>query len=162
MATVSALAGAAAGAALDLALGEITFGIFMTGGAVLAGVSGLAGSRPLSQVKVRIAGLNQQLGHRYIELGPPKGVQMAFILVDRALLYLDTVSRWAHARREKADPEKLLTTLPMTRQWSRKKQAVLSRFALKIIKGKTAEQELDNLRFVLIDVIKAVEEGRET
>ncbi len=161
LATVSALAGAAAGAAVDLALGEITFGVFMAGGAVLGGFSGLAGSRPLSRVKVRIAGMRQQLGQQYMELGPPKDIQLSFILVDRALLYLDTVSRWAHARREKADPEKLCSTLPLTRQWSRKKQAVLSRFALKIIKGKAAEQELDNLRIVLIDVIKAVEEGRE-
>ncbi len=160
LATVSALAGAAAGAAVDLALGEITFGIFMAGGAVLAGVSGLAGSRPLSQVKVRVAGMNQHLGRRFIELGPPKGVQMAFILVDRALLYLDTVSRWAHAKREKADPGKVSITLPLTRQWSRRNQAAVSRFAMKLIKRKSTEQELENLRKVLIDVIKTAEEER--
>lgn len=159
LATVSALAGAAAGAAVDLALGEITFGVFMAGGALLAGVSGLAGSRPLSQVKVRVAGINQQLGRRYVELGPPKGVQMAFILVDRALLYLDTVSRWAHAKRERADPGKQPTILPKTRQWSRKNQDAVSRFALKLIKGKSTEQELENLRKVLIDVIKTAETG---
>jgi len=153
LATVSALAGAAAGAAVDLALGEITFGIFMAGGAVLGGVSGLAGSRPLSQVHVKVAGMRFRLGRRYIEIGPPKSVQLAFILIDRALLYLDTVSRWAHAKREKADSEKVISSLLMTRQWPRRDQAAVSRFASRLIKRKSVEKELRTVSEVLISVI---------
>ncbi len=153
--TVSAVAGAAAGAAVDLALGELSFGIFMTGGAVFGGISGLAGSRPLSRVKVRFAGMKHQLGTQYIELGPPKGIQLAFILIDRALLYLDTVSRWAHAKRVEAEADNIISSLLMTRQWSRRDQAVISRLTGRLIKGKGVEQELENLRNVLVSVIEA-------
>ncbi|MCK5251020.1 MAG: DUF3482 domain-containing protein, partial [Spirochaetaceae bacterium] len=151
--TISALAGAAAGAAVDLALGEISFGIFMAGGAVLGAVSGLAGSRPLSQVRFRLAGMNHQLGHRYVELGPPRGVQLAFILIDRALLYLDTVSRWAHAKRERVEVDKVVGSLPLTRLWTRKDQAAVSRFAGRLIKRKRVEKELYALRGVLTEVL---------
>ncbi len=151
--TISTLAGAAAGAAVDLALGEVTFGVFMAGGAVLGGVSGLAGSRPLSQVRVRLAGMNHQMGHRYIKLGPPNGVQLAFILIDRALLYLDTVSRWAHAKRERVEVDNVVSSLPMTRLWARNNQVVVSRFAGRLIRGKRVEKELDTLRGVLTEVM---------
>jgi len=154
LSTVSALAGAAAGTAVDLALGEITFGVFMAGGAVIGGLSGLAGSRPLSRVRVKVAGTSQRLGRRYLELGPPKDVQMAFILIDRALLYLDTVSRWAHARRERAEAGAVSRSFPMTQQWPRRDLSAVTRFVMKIIKGRTAEQELENFRRVLIKVIR--------
>jgi hypothetical protein len=88
-----------------------------------------------------------------MELGPPKDIQIAFILIDRALLYLDTVSRWAHARREKADAGALASSFSMTQQWPRKDQSAVTRFAVKIIKGRSSEQELGTLRRVLIEVI---------
>jgi len=161
LSTVSALAGAAAGTAVDLALGEITFGIFMAGGAVIGGLSGLAGSRPLSRVRVKVAGTSQRLGRRYLELGPPKDVQMAFILIDRALLYLDTVSSWAHARRERAEAGLISSSFPMTQQWPRRDQSAVTRFVMKIIKGRSSEQELENLRRVLIEVINPSVEHRD-
>ena len=153
LSTVSALAGAAAGAAVDLALGEITFGVFMAGGALLGGVSGLAGSRSLSRITMRVAGMNHQLGRQYIELGPPRGVQLAYILIDRALLYLDIVSRWAHAKREKADSENIAGILPVTRQWPRKDQAAVSRFASRLIRGKSVEKESRTVSDILSSVV---------
>jgi len=153
--SVSALAGAAGGAAVDLALGETTFGVFMAGGAVLGAVTGLAGSRPLSRVRFRVAGLDRPLGRQIVEIGPPRGVQLAFVLIDRAILYLDTVSRRAHANREKADMADLVSSLPLTRQWPKKNQAAVSRYIGKLAKGRNRFREEESLRAILVDIFSS-------
>lgn len=153
--TVSALAGAATGAVVDVALGEITFGVFMASGAILGGVSGLAGSRPLSRMKVRAAGMKRNLGKRYLEIGPPKGVQLAFVLIDRALLFIDVVSNRAHANQVNPEVGDVVSSSPMTREWSRKNQASVSRFAAKLARGKNCDNEEAALRETLISVMGA-------
>ena len=125
----------------------------MAGGAVLGGISGLAGSRSLAGVRIKAAGLNRRLGRRYIEFGPPRGVQLAYILIDRSLLYLDIVSRWAHAKREKADSENVRSSLLMSRQWPGKDQAAVSRFASRLIKGKPVEKDARIFSRVLSSVV---------
>jgi hypothetical protein len=97
--------------------------------------------------------MNHHLGKQYIELGPPRGVQLAYILIDRALLYLDIVSRWAHAKREKADSENIAGILPVTRQWPRKDQAAVSRFASRLIRGKSVEKESSAVSDILSSVV---------
>ncbi len=153
--TVSSLAGAATGAVVDVALGEITFGVFMAGGAALGAVSGLVGSRPLSQIRIRTAGMNHRIGKRYLEIGPPKGVQLAFILIDRALLYLDTVSNRAHANRLSADAGEVKSSIPLSRNWTRKDQAAVSRFSTRLSRGKHGDNEESELRETLIRILGA-------
>lgn len=153
--TVSALAGAVTGAVVDAALGEITFGVFMASGALLGGISGLAGSRPLSRTKIRAAGMNRSLGKRFLEVGPPRGVQLAYVLIDRALLFIDVVSNRAHANQVNPIVGDVVSTTPMTRQWNRKQQTSVSRFAARLARGKRCDEEEAALRETLISVLGA-------
>lgn len=150
LAVASAVAGAGVGAAVDVALGQITFGVFMAGGALLGGVSGMAGAKPLSNVQVRLGGLRGRLGQRRLEVGPPKGVQLAYVLIDRALLYVDTISHWAHARRDVVEADALTCGLPLTRDWPRDAREAVSDYAARAVKGRRLEEREQRLREQLV------------
>jgi len=99
--TAATLAGAGSGAAVDIALPGITFGVFSGGGALIGGLSAFFGANKLSNVRIGRKALSLKLGGEKLQLGPLKNnSQLIYILIDRALLYFDIVSRWSHAHRE--------------------------------------------------------------
>ncbi len=151
LAVASAVAGAGIGAAVDVALGQITFGVFMAGGAVLGGVSGLAGARPLSNVKVSLGGLKGRLGQRRLAVGPARGVQLPYVLIDRALLYVDVVSHWAHARRSAAAIDTLSCQLAMTREWPREARDAVLDYVGRVSKGRRVDEQEQRLRERLVE-----------
>jgi len=154
----AALAGALGGAFLDLAIGEVSLGAFMVGGALVGGIGGLTGGRSLSRVKLRPLG--RRLGRSFIEIGPPKTVQLAFVLIDRSLLYVDILSHLAHARRESIDIAVAAGRLRVTREWDASARNLVSRFVSKLTRGKKFLAEREALREVLFDIFSFGEKNR--
>lgn len=95
-------AGATLGAALDGAAAGLTFGVFTLGAGLAGGLAGWTGTRPLSRLKVDLGPFSRELGGCRIQVGPLRNPQLMFVLLDRALIYFQCVSNWAHARREEA------------------------------------------------------------
>jgi hypothetical protein len=91
------LAGGAAGAALDVAAGGITFGVFTAlGGALGAGWAALGGGKRMA--RTRVVGMN--LGGHQMRIGPNENIQFLYILLDRALIFYSHIINWAHGRRD--------------------------------------------------------------
>ncbi|NCC52942.1 MAG: DUF3482 domain-containing protein, partial [Spartobacteria bacterium] len=128
LALAGAAAGAALGAAADFALAQITFGVFMTAGALAGGIGGYAGTRPLSRLEIHVGPFSGELGGRRITVGPMKNPQLMFILVDRALLYIRHVSNRAHALRADSAAPIDPAGPSLTAQWTEKQRATLARF----------------------------------
>ncbi|MCK5529036.1 MAG: DUF3482 domain-containing protein, partial [Kiritimatiellae bacterium] len=126
----SALATAAGGAAVDLALPGLTFGIFSVSGALLGGLSAFFGAKKISNVRIGNKLWSKKLGGQQLQLGPlKKDSQLTYIIIDRALLYFDTVSQWSHARREdQSHIIKMISQPWLTRNWSREERATLSHY----------------------------------
>ncbi len=94
--TAAALTGGALGAALDVAAGGLTFGIFTAiGSAVGAGSAFFGGER---MTKAKVVGL--KLGGWQVIVGPNTDIQFLYVLLDRVLLYYAHIINWAHGRRD--------------------------------------------------------------
>ena len=141
----------AIGAAIDLALPGITFGVFAAGGAFLGGLSAFFGAGKLG--RVRLGGrFGKKLGGYSLQLGPMKeSAPLLYILIDRALLYFNTVSQWSHARRE---PKIDITEAAagdnnslLTRNWSAGERKAVVKFLNK----KSGREELRTLRDILVE-----------
>jgi hypothetical protein len=90
-----AATGAAAGGAVDLAVGGISFGAALfTGAAAGAAASWWAG-RQLPRVKVQ----GIPLGGQMLQIGPMKNREFPWVLLDRNLLFFDLIAQHPHARR---------------------------------------------------------------
>ena len=145
LALAAAAVGAAGGAVVDLALGEITFGAFMAGGAIVGGASGLLGGRGDPA--------RRRIGRHRMEIGPPKNIQMAYVLIDRALLYLDTLEGWAHANRQAAVPGERTCTRQLSRDWNASRRGIVSRLVGRLWKDRSSDRERDALQDMLHQVI---------
>ncbi len=92
--STAALLGGGLGAKLDFMAAGLSFGIFTLSGATAgAAVAWLKGER-LAHASIK----RQKLGGIKITVGPNANPQFPFILLDRALLYFQHISNWAHAR----------------------------------------------------------------
>lgn len=91
------MAGGAIGAALDVAVAGLTFGVFtVIGGLAGAGWTALGGGKRLAGTKV--VGLD--LGGRKIKIGPVNNIQFMYVLIDRVLIFYSHIINWAHGRRD--------------------------------------------------------------
>ncbi len=91
-----ATGGAMTGAGIDLMFGGGTFLLGSTIGAVLGGSSAFFGFNELSDVKV----LGKSLGTNYLEMGPMKNINFAYILLNRTLFHTTKIASHSHALRE--------------------------------------------------------------
>ena len=98
LAIAGAITGSAAGAAVDIAAGGITFGIFTAGGALLGGLGSWIGGPKLGAKRLPLPG-KRTLARENIVVGPARDPQLMFILLDRSLLYLTRLMNWAHGQR---------------------------------------------------------------
>jgi len=132
----SAMAGAAIGAAADFALAQISFGIFMAAGAAAGGLSGFAGTRPLSRLEINIGPFSGELGGRRITVGPMKNQQLVFILIDRAILYTQLAANRAHALRSNNNEPIAGQNPSLTTHWPENQRKIISRFYSAICSNK--------------------------
>lgn len=93
-----ATGGAMTGVGLDLLLGGSTFFLGSAIGAVVGGSGAFFGFNELSNVKV----LGQNLGKKYLEMGPMKNLNFPYILLNRALYHTSEVASRSHALRSVA------------------------------------------------------------
>ncbi len=98
------VAGAAGGAAADLAASGITFGVFTAAGATSGFVLARYAFSPLAAMKVSISRLKLALGRREMAIGPATNPQLVAVFIDRALIYARQAANWAHARRAATCP----------------------------------------------------------
>ena len=130
LAATSSLAGAAGGAVVDLALPGLTFGVFSAGGALIGGLSAFFGAKKISNMRIGNKLWSKKLGGQKLQLGPlKKDSPLIYIIIDRALLYFDTISQWSHARRQDKPYIIEMASQPwLTREWDRSERSTLSRY----------------------------------
>ncbi len=91
------LGGAVIGGGIDAVVGGTSFGI----GAALGGVIGAAGTILKGKGWIdKLQLFGRKLGGEQLQVGPANNIQLAYILIDRCLLYYFHVINWAHGRRD--------------------------------------------------------------
>lgn len=154
MATV----GATVGAAIDTAAAGITFGVFTIGTGLAGGIAGWSATRPLARLKVELGPYARELGGCRIQIGPLRNPQLMFVLLDRALIYFQCVSNWAHARREEATATLAEGKKGVTAGWDRERRRLFEKYQAYLLKGHLAKA--NELRPELQQVlIRVMEEG---
>jgi len=119
--------GAGLAAGLDLAAGGASLGLFSAlGGLAGAAATAYRGRELLS----RIRPLGFRLDEQRLSMGPVKSPQLMFILLDRALLFYQLVSNWAHGRRDysQATGQDSGKKKGMTANWKRGELQVCEQF----------------------------------
>lgn len=142
--TLSAAGAAAAGAALDIAVG----GTSLLMGSLLGGISGAAASTWLSQAPDKVSIKNLPLGGKKITIGPIKNLQFAFVLLGRALNYQHALMQHSHANRDRL-------TVTEGNEWlaklGKKEQVQLSQLLLKCAKG-LSDQDSSKLQQLIVQL----------
>ncbi len=96
--------GAMTGATIDLLFIGHTFFIGGAIGAVVGATGGYFGFDELSDIKI----LGQNLGKKYLEIGPMKNKNFPYILLGRALYHTSQIANRSHASRDKIDIDRHL------------------------------------------------------
>ena len=151
-----AATGATVGAAIDGAAAGITFGVFTLGAGLAGGVAGWAGARPLSRLKVDLGPFSREIGGCRIQVGPLRNPQLMFVLLDRALIYFQCVSNWAHARREEASIPLPEGKKGVTSGWDGERRRLFERYQTHLQKGQPekAEELRPRLHQILIQAME--------
>ncbi|WP_054112594.1 DUF3482 domain-containing protein [Marinagarivorans algicola] len=92
---LSASAGAAAGALLDLGVG----GASLMAGSLLGGISSAAATTWLTENPEKVRIKNLPIGGKQLQIGPVTHLQFAFVLLGRALNYQHALATHSHANR---------------------------------------------------------------
>jgi hypothetical protein len=96
----SAIAGAAGGVGLDVLMAGTSFGLWAAGGAAIGAASAfLGGERMADSIGQSRSLFGRFLGGSKVKVGPVRNPQFYFIMLDRGLLYYDSIIHWAHGRR---------------------------------------------------------------
>jgi len=95
----AAILGAGAGVKLDLIFAHLSFGLFTLSGAALGAAAAWLKGENMARARVQ----NVKLGGVQVSVGPNQNPQFPFVLIDRLLLYHQSVINWAHARRGPMD-----------------------------------------------------------
>lgn len=91
------LGGAAIGATLDVATLGHSLGLFATVGGVAGALTAFFGGRNISN-QAKLMGV--PLGGEEVKIGPPKHIDLLFVLLNRGLLYFRHTINRAHGRRD--------------------------------------------------------------
>ena len=96
----SAIAGAASGLGIDALMAGSSLGLWAAGGAAIGAASAFfGGERAAHSIGKSRFGIGRLLGGSKVQVGPVHNPQFYFILLDRGLLYVDSIIHWAHGRR---------------------------------------------------------------
>ncbi|MGB6043895.1 MAG: DUF3482 domain-containing protein, partial [Pirellulales bacterium] len=97
--TAGAAAGAVAGGMVDAASAAISFPFGTLVGIAAGGAASWLAARKLPEVKIQ----GFPLGGQLLKIGPMKNPSFPWVVLDRALLYLDVVADRSHASRNDVD-----------------------------------------------------------
>lgn len=92
----AAAIGGSAGAAIDLAVAGHSFGLFAALGGAIFGGSAFFGTTRLADTKI----VGMKLAGYEMRVGPAKNIQVAYVFLDRALIFYSHIINWAHGRRD--------------------------------------------------------------
>lgn len=151
IAGAGATAGATLGAGVDVAAGGLTFGVFAAGGAMLGGLGGWMGGPKLGAKHLPLAG-RHTLAKEYIQIGPHEDPTLAFVLIDRAFIYLFRLMNWAHARRDhQAFLDGLSSGTRRSRDWTPAERKQLAKWVQSFFKDDPAPEHTDAVHHLFLD-----------
>lgn len=162
---VGGLGGAAIGAGLDVAALGHSLGLFTALGGVAGALGTLLGGRNISS-RAQIFGI--QLGGETVQVGPPKNIDLLFILLNRALLYYQHTINWAHGRRDYPESEAALVPSDpyqgFTHCWPSTNIRICNNFFKTIQKNKKEEasEAEEKFRRLLLTTLKDISEDELT
>ncbi|HSH14634.1 MAG TPA: DUF3482 domain-containing protein, partial [Verrucomicrobiae bacterium] len=135
----AAILGAGAGVKLDLVLAHLSFGLFTLSGAALAAAAAWLKGENMARVRVQ----SIKLGGVQVSVGPNQNPQFPFVLIDRLLLYYQSVINWAHARRDQpaAIQSQRETKLGYTAKWGGDQRKVCLNFIKTLSKNNFQKQD---------------------
>ncbi|MFZ5572401.1 MAG: GTPase/DUF3482 domain-containing protein [Thermodesulfobacteriota bacterium] len=157
LAAAAAVGGGLLGVKLDLATAGISFGVFTAIGSALgAGAALLFGEQA---ARARLVGL--RLGGYLIRVGPNRGMQLPFILLDRALIYYSHISNWAHGRREDpgaVSPDRRIQENPgkATAAWSPERRKICGHFIRAVHSGGNGGERLAIAREEMMKMLQDI------
>ncbi len=127
--STAAVLGGGIGVKVDLALAGLSFGVFTVSGAIAGATTAWLRGEKLARTKIK----KQKLGGITITVGPNTNPQFPFVLLDRALLYFQHVSNWAHARsKPNNETESKLELAPIesgfTSGWTKQQRDLCAKF----------------------------------
>ena len=142
--STAAVLGGGIGVQVDLALAGLSFGVFTLSGAIAGATTAWLRGEKLARTKIK----KQKLGGISITVGPNTNPQFPFVLLDRALLYFQHVSNWAHARsKPNTDQDKALTIPPdesgFTSKWTKQQRDLCAQFIKTINDGAPYEKQAE-------------------
>jgi hypothetical protein len=137
--TAAALLGAGAGVKLDLIFAHLTFGLFTLSGAALGAAAAWLKGENMARARVQ----NLKLGGVQVSVGPNQNPQFPFVLIDRLLLYYQSVINWAHARRDQPAVFESAHEIKSgyTARWSNDRRKVCLKFFKTLEKKKPEAQD---------------------
>ena len=145
-----AFAGAAAGAAVDLGHGGLSFGLFSAAGGIIgAAGTALQGQKILSGTRI----LGLRLDRHTLRIGPASNIQLLYVLIDRALIYWTYMTEWSHGRRDYENapaPAKDEQAQGFTTGWDRSRRKICEKFfrAAREQEGPDQEAEMEFIRML--------------
>ncbi len=137
-----ALGGAATGAVLDLGHGGLSMGLFSVAGGIVGGLGAAYGGKELLSGR-KILGIS--LDKETLRVGPVSNIQLLYILLDRAFIYFEHVTNWAHGRRDYENASKeLLKRQKMgeTSSWGRDRHKICQEFFKTVTSKDTDSKDL--------------------
>ncbi len=154
------LGGAAIGTGLDVAALGHALGLFTALGGVAGALGALFGGEHTGRAQI----LGIPLGGETVQVGPPKNIDLLFILLNRALLYYQHTINWAHGRRDYPKPATALVEaepyLGFTHRWSSGNIKICHDFFKAIQKKREAEDSevKEKFRRLLLKSLKDISE----
>ncbi len=128
--STAALLGGGLGAKLDILAAGLTFGVFTVSGALAGAATAWLKGERLARTEIK----KQKLGGIKITIGPNTNAQFPFILLDRALLYFQHITNWAHARSKNHSGDSAAVNIGSdkevgyTSQWSHQQRKICATF----------------------------------
>ena len=154
------LGGAAIGTGLDVAALGHALGLFTALGGVAGALGALFGGEHTGRAEI----LGIPLGGETVQVGPPKNIDLLFILLNRALLYYQHTINWAHGRRDYPKPAAALVEVEpyqgFTHRWSSGNIKICHDFFKTIQKKREAEDSevKEKFRRLLLKSLKDISE----
>ena len=159
------LGGATIGAGLDVAALGHALGLFTALGGVAGALGALFGGENLS-ARAQIGGI--PLGGETVQVGPPKSIDLLFILLNRALLYYQHTINWAHGRRDYPESTTALAAMEpyqgFTHGWHSGNIKICHDFFKAIQKNKEEEESeaREKFRQLILKGLKEISEDKLT
>jgi hypothetical protein len=153
------LGGAAIGAGLEMAAFGHGLGIFTAVGTLAGAVTALLGGESMAN---RLELFGMPLGGEQLQVGPPKSIDLLFVLLNRALLFYQHTINWAHGRRDydkRNLPPTTAADFSFTSAWSATNLKICNDFFKAAVAGKTeSAQGSDNqFRKLVIQTLQEID-----